>query len=311
MNVPTAPDDRLHERLARPGRWSAQEALAILRAAADDARLLHAPAHVDVVGWLRRDVDAAVGGDPPGGTSTGGTGPSSTARADALYATVRAGGPGERRFRAGADGARHAGYGDLLETVDGRTLARFLGLGCPWGPGLPPGGSVVVDLGCGAGLDATIAARAAGPTGAVHALDVRDDLFPPDPRPDGTADRPRFRVAPADATGLPAGTVDLVIANGLPPLLGLAGAPEVAAEVRRILRPGGTLRSIALVADDPGDDAALVAARCTGKPLLHELVAAYAAGGLRVADVVPRPSPYAPAEDPGPVRAVLLIAGPA
>ena len=108
-------------------------------------------------------------------------------------------------------------------------------------------GEVVVDLGCGAGVDALLAARAVGPTGRVHALDLSPAMAEralANVREAGLANV-EVRRAAVEALPLPDGIADVVTANGV---FNLAPEKERAvAEAVRVLKPGGRLIAAEIV----------------------------------------------------------------
>jgi cysteine desulfurase len=100
-------------------------------------------------------------------------------------------------------------------------------------------GEVVLDLGCGAGLDVFHYARAVGPQGNVYALDISKAMLRKAEANLRTAgvENMAFLHAPADRIPLPDASVDLVTANGIFNL-----SPDkdaVMREVARVLKPGG------------------------------------------------------------------------
>lgn len=102
-------------------------------------------------------------------------------------------------------------------------------------------GETVLDIGCGGGIDTILAARPAGPTGRVLALDFLPEML------DRTAAAVREagldNVVPLDgemeAIPLPDASVDLIVSNGVINLS--ARKARVMAECVRVLRPGGRL----------------------------------------------------------------------
>jgi len=102
-------------------------------------------------------------------------------------------------------------------------------------------GEQVLDLGCGAGLDATLAAEAVGPTGQVVAVDYAAEMVAlarDNARAAGTTNV-RVEQAPIEALPFPDGTFDVAQANGV---FNLSPQKEQAVrEVWRALRPGGRL----------------------------------------------------------------------
>ena len=116
-----------------------------------------------------------------------------------------------------------------------------LGVGNPvrWA-GLQEGESVV-DLGCGAGIDALLAAHAVGPDGRVVGVDVLAEMVA---RAEAfAAESPVRNVtwcrAEMEALPLPDASTDVVISNGAINLS--PRKSRVLAEAHRVLRPGGRL----------------------------------------------------------------------
>jgi len=122
------------------------------------------------------------------------------------------------------------------------TVASFAGVANHWLLGRVEPGSVVLDLGCGAGTDLLIAAQMAGPSGRVIGVDMNASML----------ERAR---ASADAMGignvelheslierlpLDDESVDVVISNGVIDLV--PDKDAVFDEIDRVLRPGGRLQ---------------------------------------------------------------------
>jgi arsenite methyltransferase len=106
-------------------------------------------------------------------------------------------------------------------------------------------GEVVVDLGCGGGLDVFLAAAKVGPTGKAIGIDMTSEMLKLARRnaANGRNGQPitnvEFHQATIDTLPLPAGSVDCVISNCV---INLApDKPAVFREIARVLKPGGRL----------------------------------------------------------------------
>ena len=106
-------------------------------------------------------------------------------------------------------------------------------------------GEVVVDLGCGGGLDVFLAAAKVGPTGKAIGIDMTPEMIAlakknaargVDGKPLGNVE---FHLATIDRLPLPDASVDCVISNCV---INLAPDKEaVFREIARVLKPGGRL----------------------------------------------------------------------
>ena len=126
-----------------------------------------------------------------------------------------------------------------LERLPYGAVALALGVGHPVRHASLKPGEVVLDLGCGAGIDTLLAALAVGPGGKAVGLDMTPEMI----------ERARRHVAAAGLTNvelreglieeipLPDTSIDVVISNGV---LNLSTRKSrVLAETHRVLRPGG------------------------------------------------------------------------
>jgi protein-L-isoaspartate O-methyltransferase len=80
---------------------------------------------------------------------------------------------GERKFLVGPDSAKRLGYDAIeIDALPPRATESFAGVGNPLALGDLRSGEVVLDLGCGAGLNSLLAASRVGPTGRVVGVDM-------------------------------------------------------------------------------------------------------------------------------------------
>jgi arsenite methyltransferase len=117
----------------------------------------------------------------------------------------------------------------------------LLGVGNPVSAaGLCPG-ERVADLGCGAGIDALLAAAEVGPSGHVTGVDMLEPMIRRGAAVAAAAgqDNITFVTAEMEALPLPDRSVDVALSNGSINLS--ARKSRVLAEAFRILRPGGRL----------------------------------------------------------------------
>jgi SAM-dependent methyltransferase len=146
-------------------------------------------------------------------------------------------------FPTGRAWAQELGYPEPeLSRVPDATVESYAGVANHWALGAVEPGSVVLDLGCGAGTDLLIAAQMAGPAGRAIGVDMTTAML---------------RRAAASAAEMGLGNVDLheslieslpladqsvdvVISNGVLDLV--PDKDAVLDEIDRVLRPGGRLQ---------------------------------------------------------------------
>lgn len=149
---------------------------------------------------------------------------------------------GAHPFAVGRAFAEGLGYpADLLDSLPAAAVAAFTGISYPLASAELQPGETVLDVGCGAGMDTILAARQVGPTGQVIGLDLAPAMVE---RAQATVaeaglTQVEIRLGLAEAIPLEEETVDAVIVNGIFNLC--PGKEAVAAEIWRVLKPGGRL----------------------------------------------------------------------
>ncbi len=177
------------------------------------------------------------------------------------YAHVAATPAGRFRYPTGAEGLRLQKYPpEIVQGFPQAVVDSFCGVGNPFSLGPIHQGEAVLDIGCGAGVDAFVAARMVGPQGRVVGIDLTEEMI-------STAKanlalqnlaNVSFQVADAESLPFPDQDFDVVISNGV---LNLTLNKEKAlTEAYRVLKPGGRfmIADMVLVQDLPPDRACKV-----------------------------------------------------
>jgi arsenite methyltransferase len=146
-------------------------------------------------------------------------------------------------FPTGRAWAQELGYPDPeLSRVPDATVESFAGVANHWLLGPVEPGSVVLDLGCGAGTDLLIAAQMTGPAGHVIGVDMTSSMLE---RAEASAREMglgtvELHESLIETLPLDDASVDVVISNGVIDLV--PDKDAVFDEIDRVLRPGGRLQ---------------------------------------------------------------------
>lgn len=208
----------------------------------------------------------------------------------------------EFHFETGRALAERLGYPPAgLDRIPSAAIESFAGVGYFHDLAAIRPGETVLDLGSGSGMDSFLAALDAGPSGAVIGV----DMTPAQVRKaralagefvaatQGSGTRPAavdFREGRIEEPGVPDGSVDCVISNGVINLV--PDKPRVFEAAARALKSGGRLVvadivSAAQLPDNVTCDASLWAACIGGAMQQDSFLAAIEDAGFRVETVRP------------------------
>ncbi|MFZ1199257.1 MAG: methyltransferase domain-containing protein [Desulfobacterales bacterium] len=156
------------------------------------------------------------------------------------YAKVAVSAEGQFKYPTGRAGLEQLNYdaalvADLPEAVAG----SFCGVGNPFSLGDIPAGAHLLDIGCGAGVDALVAAKLVGPAGRVVGIDITPEMIDRAQanKKEVGAKNVVFQLDRIqDLTGLDE-RFDVVTSNGALNLI--PEKKEVMEAVFRFLKPGG------------------------------------------------------------------------
>ena len=137
-----------------------------------------------------------------------------------------------------------------LAGLPASAIAQALGVGNPVRAARLKPGDIVLDLGCGGGIDTLLAAREVGSTGRAIGLDTLPEMLAAAARHAAETDLSNIDWLQGDLEDipLPNASVDVALSNGVVNLS--PRKSRVFAEVHRVLRSGGSLVAADIVMDD-------------------------------------------------------------
>jgi SAM-dependent methyltransferase len=149
---------------------------------------------------------------------------------------------GRFHFHTGRSLAARLGYDPAaVDSLPDRAVESFAGVGNPFSLRILRPGERVVDVGSGAGFDSFMASSQVGGEGRVVGVDMTAEMLK---KSRETAEalgfaQVEFREGLAEELPVEDGWADVVISNGVINLC--ADKRAVFEEIRRVLRPGGSL----------------------------------------------------------------------
>lgn len=150
---------------------------------------------------------------------------------------------GTHHFHTGRPLAGRLGYDQsVVDDLPDRAVESFAGVGNPFSLRRLEAGERVVDVGSGAGFDSFVAATQVGQAGRVIGIDMTPEMLAKSRATAAQLGFAHVEFREGLAEGMPVDDewADVVISNGVINLC--ADKRAVFAEIRRVLRPGGTLQ---------------------------------------------------------------------
>lgn len=166
-------------------------------------------------------------------------------------------------FPTGPRACEYVGYPSRwLDRLPAPALESFAGVGYPFAADVLEEGDTVLDIGCGSGTDALLAALRVGSEGRVLGLDMTEAMRRKCLVNAELAGLTNVEVLDGNAEEipLPDGSVDVVTSNGVINLV--PDKPAAVREIHRILRPGGRVQISDIVVRQ------LPSAKCRSEPEL-------------------------------------------
>ena len=156
------------------------------------------------------------------------------------YSEVAQSASGKFAYPTGREGARALRYEPaLIDAALPDLLESFCGVGNPFSLFPIQPGTLILDVGCGAGFDLYIAARLTGPHGRVYGVDLTEAMVAracEHIQRAGIANAEVLQVA-SERLPFKENTFDVVISNGV---INLSPDKETLfREINRVLKPGG------------------------------------------------------------------------
>jgi arsenite methyltransferase len=149
---------------------------------------------------------------------------------------------GHFKYPTGRDGLKKLHYdGQLVEALPDVVADSYCGVGNPFSLGEIPSGAHVLDIGCGAGVDALLTGELAGAAGKVLGLDLTAEMIQKanSNKAMMQAENVDFQIGDVQSLKGMDGWFDVIISNGV---FNLIPEKETALQhAHKLLKPGGKL----------------------------------------------------------------------
>lgn len=141
--------------------------------------------------------------------------------------------------RAGMEGLNYDP--ELMEALPDIVINTYCGVGNPFSIGPVHTGEVVLDIGCGAGVDTLLAGKMTGPDGIAVGIDLTSEMLERAEKNLELTDLKNVDFQEASGEDIPFedNHFDVVISNGVINLI--PDKPAALKEIIRVLKPGGRL----------------------------------------------------------------------
>jgi arsenite methyltransferase len=160
--------------------------------------------------------------------------------------------------RAGLEGQKYDP--EVIIRLPEDVLASYCGVGNPFSLGPIKKGELVLDVGCGAGVDTIVAAIMAGPEGKAVGMDLTTEMLERarENLRKASLENVTFQEGSAEDLPFPEASFDAVISNGVFNLV--PDKVRALKEVRRVLKPNGRfmLADQVLTIEPPADTRSMV-----------------------------------------------------
>ncbi len=167
------------------------------------------------------------------------------------YAAASSSAEGMFQYPTGKAGAEILGYdSSILKDIQPELINAFCGVGNPFSIADISRGSVVLDVGSGAGFDLIVASRLTGPDGGVYGIELTREMIDRAKKNIEKLDASNVEIIQVDSEEMPfnENMFDVVISNGV---INLSPRKlHLFQEIYRVLKTGGRLQFADIVAEN-------------------------------------------------------------